>query len=160
MNQDWTTDEVEAIVSGFLTTRHSLQTATGIMGELTLLPLRSNDVFRFASGRELVVKRKSWWRGWHELWENGGISGSARPRGFFRRETIIQFGGEEFTLKPAGFWNRNWCLADSAGTMLLEIRPRDMFCRGAWLTILGTVDAALLVFAYYLVYTRWNNEPA
>ncbi len=44
--------------------------------------------------------------------------------------------------------------------MLLEIRPRGIFRRGALLTILGTVDAALLVFTYYLVYTRWREDAA
>ena len=92
--ESWTTDEIEAVVSGFFTTRHSLQTATGIMGELTLLPLRSNDVFRFASGRELMLKRKSWWQSWYELEENGIVSGSTRSHRFFQRETVIQFGGK------------------------------------------------------------------
>ncbi len=157
----WTTDEIETVVSGLFTTRHSLQTATGIMGELTLLPLRWNDVFRFVDGRKLVVKRTNWWRGWHELWENEVVLGSARPRGMLRREIIIQFGGEGFVLKPAGFWSRRWYLTDGAGTPLLEIRPRrGIFRRGALLTILGTVDAALLVLTYYLVFTRWRQESA
>jgi len=158
--ESWTTDEIEAVVSGFFTTRHSLQTATGIMGELTLLPLRSNDVFRFASGRELMLKRKSWWQSWYELEENGIVSGSTHSHRFFQRETVIQFGGKEFVLKPAKFWTRYCCLINDTGTPLLEIRPQGIFRRGAWLTILGPVDAALLVFTYYLVRIRWSEQTA
>lgn len=160
MEQEWIADEIEVEVSGFFTTCHRLQTAVGVMGELTLSALRSNGVFRFVDGRELTMKRTSWWRAWHELSEDGVVSGSTRPRGFFRREIVVQFGDREFALKPGGFWTRSWHLIDDAGTALLEIRPQGIFRRGALLTILDAVDVALLVFSYYLVYVRWREERA
>ncbi len=160
MEQEWVTDEIEAVVSGFFSTHHCLQTAAGIMGELSLSPTRTNGVFRFADGRELVMKRPSWWKRQYELWENGVLSGSSHPRSLFRREIVVQFGGKEFALRPAGFWTRRWHLIDDAGRALLEIRPRGVFRRGAFLTILDAVDVALLIFGYYLVYARWREEAA
>ncbi len=63
-------------------------------------------------------------------------------------------------MEPAGFWSRGWHLIDEAGTTLLEIQPRGIFRRGAYLTIIGPVDADLLVFAYYLVNVRWQEQAA
>ena len=41
---------------------------------------------------------------------------------------------------------------------LLEIRPRGVFRRGASLAAMVPVDVGLLVFAYYLVHTRWRED--
>jgi hypothetical protein len=44
--------------------------------------------------------------------------------------------------------------------ILLEVQPRGIFRRGAYLTILGPVEADLLAFVYYLVNVRWQEQTA
>jgi len=156
----WATDEIEVDVSGFFTTHHYLQTATKILGELTLPAFHSGGVFRAADGRELVVERTSWWRGWHQLREDGVVLGTARPRGFWQHTMCVGFRGLVYELEPTSFWSRGWRLVDGAGTMLLEIQPRGIFRRGAYMAIQCPVDADLLVFAYYLVNVRWQEQAA
>ena len=158
--EEWRTDEIEVDVSGLFTTRHSLQTTTGDLGELTLPAFSASGVFRAADGRELVVARTSWWRGWHELRESGVVLGTARPQGFWRRTMSVGFQGAMYELALAGFWSRAWHLVDEAGMVLLEIRPRGVFRRGAYLTIMGPVHADLLLFTYYLVNVRWQEQSA
>jgi hypothetical protein len=98
------------------------------------------------------------WRGGHELREGETLLGTAHPRGFFHTGMFVQFGGQEYVLRPASFWALTWCLTDRAGTRLLEIRPRGGLRRGAWLAVVNAVDPDLLVFAYYLVHTRWQRD--
>jgi hypothetical protein len=156
----WAADEIEATVSGLFTTRHRLRAATGSLGEFTLPALRSDGIFRTREGRELEVRRTSWWRGEYELREGEAVLGTARARGAFRREIVVEFDGREYTLRAAGFWARRWQLLDEGGTCVLEIEPQGVFRRGAYLTIHGPVNADLLVFAYYLVHMRWQEQSA
>ena len=158
--EEWTADEVEVVVSGFFTTHHYFQTATGDLGELMLSTFSKGGVFRAADGRELMVQRTHWWRGWHELREGGVVMGTARPRGFWQQRMSVGFRGLAYELEPTGFWSRGWRLMDEAGMTLLEIQPRGIFRRGAYLTVLGPVHADLLVFAYYLVNARWQEQAA
>jgi hypothetical protein len=161
MNQEsWVADEIEITASGFFTTHHVLQTAAGIWGELTLPAFSRDGVFRFGDGRELVVARTSWWRGWHELRENGIVLGTACPQGFWRRTMEVGFRGVMYELVPASFWARSWLLLDETGTTLIEVQPRGAFRRGAYLTIVESVSVDLLVFAYYLVNVRWQEQAA
>ena len=145
--------------SGISTTHHRLQTAAGTLGEFTFPALRTSGIFRAADGRELTVRCTNWWRGRHELRAGEIVLGTARPvlgtarlRSAFRREIVIQFGGWEYALKPIGSKTRHWHLTDETGATLLEIRPRGVFRRGAYLTIQHSMDADLLIFAYYLVH--------
>jgi hypothetical protein len=156
----WPTGEVEVVVSGAFTTHHHLGTETGTLGELTLPAFCTGGVFRAAGGRALTVHRTSWWRGWHELREGETVLGTARPRGFWRRRMAVQFGGRGYVLQPAGFWTRSYHLVDAVERTLLEIRPRGVFRRGAYLAAMVPVDVGLLVFAYYLVHTRWQEDAA
>ena len=156
----WTAGELEVDVLGFFTTHHRIQTETGVLGECTFPAFSKGGIFRSADGRELVMGRTSWWRGWHELRENGIVVGTARPRGFWRRAMNVGFRGRVYGLEPAGFWSRGWYLTDEAGTILLEIRSRGFFRRGAYLTIRGQVHTDLLIFAYYLVNARWQEQSA
>ena len=158
--EEWTADEVEVVVSGFFTTHHYFQTATGDLGELMLAAFSKGGVFRSADGRELVVERTSWWRGWHELREDGIVLGTARPQSFWRLTMSVGFRGAMYELAPASFWSQGWCLVDGDGTALLEIRPRGVFRRGAYLTIMEPLNVDLLAFAYYLVNTRWQEHSA
>lgn len=161
MNQEsWVADEIEVTVSGFFTTHHVLQTSAGNLGKLTLPALSKSGVFRFAGGRELVVARTSWWRGWHELRENGIVLGTACPQGFWRRTMEIGFRGAMYELVPASFWARRWLLLDETGATLIEVQPRGAFRRGAYLTIVEPVSIDLFVFAYYLVNARWQEQSA
>jgi hypothetical protein len=148
----WETDKIEVVVSGISTTHHRLQTAAGALGEFTFPALRTSGIFRAADGRELAVRRTNWWRGRHELREGEIVLGTARLRSAFRREIVIRFGGWEYALKPSGLQTRHWHLTDETGATLLEIRPRGVFRRGAYLTIQHSMDADLLIFAYYLVH--------
>ena len=120
----WTTGEIEVHVSGFFTTHHYMQTAAMVLGEFTLPAFSTSGVFHFADERKLVVERTSWWRGWHELREDGVVLGTAYPRGFWRRTMSVGFRGLVYGLAPASFWSRGWHLVDGAGTALLEVQPR------------------------------------
>jgi hypothetical protein len=156
----WPTDEIEVSVSGAFTTHHRVHMATGALGEFTFPTFRTSGVFRATDGRELTVRRTSLWRGQRELREGDAVLCRAWPRGFFGREIVVQFKGQEYALRPAGFWTRSWRLTDGVYRALLEIRPRGVFRRGAYLTVMVLVDADLLVFAYYLVHMRWQEEAA
>ena len=151
-------DQAEVTVSGFFTTHHFVQTATDILGELTLSALRMGGVFHAANGRELVVQRTNWWRGWHEMREGGIVLGTAHPQSFWRRTMGVGFRGAMYELRPADFWSRGWYLFDEMGATAVEIRPRGVFRRGAYLTVLEPVNVDLLIFVYYLVNVRWQEQ--
>jgi hypothetical protein len=154
-------DQVEVVVSGLFKTHHYLQTTTATLGELTLPAFSTDGVFRADDdGRTLVVSRTSWWKGWHELRENGIVVGQARSQGFWRRTMSVGFRGAMYELVPAGVWSRGWYLVDDAETILLEIQPRGVFSRGAYLTAMVTMDVDLLLFVYYLVNVRWQEQAA
>jgi hypothetical protein len=153
-------DAAEVIVSGFFTTHHCVQTATEILGELTLPAFSKQGAFYAADGRELVVQRTNWWRGWHEMREGGIVVGTARAESFWRRTTGIGFRGAMYELQPADFWSRGWRLLDETGATVVEIRPRGVFRRGAYLTVMKPVTVDLLVFSYYLVNVRWQEQTA
>jgi hypothetical protein len=156
----WLADEIEITVSGFFTTHHSMQSQAGSLGTLTLSAFASGGVFRALDGRELEVRRTNWWRGEHELRENGITVGMARLRGFWRRTTSVGFRGAAYELEPTNVWSRGWRLTDAAGMAVLEIQPLGVFRRGARLTVLGPVHVDLLLFAYYLVNVRWQEQSA
>jgi hypothetical protein len=156
----WATDRIQVDVSGFFTTHHRFQAGAGELGVLTLPASRREGVLRFADGRKLTVARVKWWRREHELREGGMTLAHAQPGGFFRREIIVQFGGWEYVLEPLGFFKRGWRLVDQSGMTLLEVHPQGFFKRGAFLEILDEIDIDLLVFGYYLVYVRWQEETA
>lgn len=184
-HETWLADQVDVSVSGVFTTHHVLRAPAGILGELTLPAVRMRGIFRGADGRELVIERTRWWRGTYELREEGTVLGTARPRGFFRREFILvlgdeltgseslgneplgdeplgdeSLGNEPYTLRAAGFWGRIWHLIDRAGETVVEVRPRGPFRRGATLRIFKPVDVGLLAFAYRLVRARWQEQTA
>ncbi len=155
-----TTDQVQVTVSGFFTTHHFLETVMEELGELTLPASGKRGVFRSDDGSEFTVERTSWWRGWHELRENEIVLGTARPQSFWRRTLDVGYRGATYELISAGFWSRGWLLVDKVGTVLLDIQPRGVFRRGAYITILEPVNVDLLVFAYYLVNARWQEHAA
>jgi hypothetical protein len=96
----------------------------------------------------------------HELVDGGIVRGRADRPGLFRRDIMIQFDGQEYSLEPEGSLSRGWFLFDAEGTRLLEIQPRGAFKQGAYLTITGAVDADLVAFVYYLVHMRQQEDAA
>jgi hypothetical protein len=156
----WAMDEAEVIVSGFFTTHHYVQTVTETLGELTLPAFSKQGVFYAAGGRELLVQRTNWWRGWHEMREGGVVLGTAHSQGFWRRTTDIGFRGATYELRPADFWSRRWRLHDETDATMMEIRPQGAFRRGAYLTVMKPVNVDLLIFTYYLVNVRWQEQSA
>jgi hypothetical protein len=153
-------DRIQVDVSGIFTTHHRFLTGAGELGEFTITTLSKKDVFRATGGDELWAVRTSWWRGEYELRRGGAALALAQTRGFFRSEIALQFGARRYTLERLGFFNRGWRLVDEGRMALLEVYPQGVFKRGAFLEILGEIDAALLVFSYYLVYVRWQEETA
>ena len=156
----WTGGEIEVDVFGFFATHHHMQMMKGTLGEFTFPAFGTSGVFRFDSGRELVVGRTSWWRGWHELRGNGIVLGTARPRGFWWHTLDVGFRGQMYELAPASFWSRGWHLVDGTGVILVEVWPRGFFRRGAQLVVKRAVHTDLLVFTYYLVNARWQEQAA
>lgn len=160
VDQEWVADQIEVVVSGFLTTRHDMGTPAGPLGELTLPAFRMGGLFRGADGGEIEVRQPSWWKSEHELRQGEALLAVAWPRGFFQQQIEVRFGDQVYMLDRASFWNRSWRLVDAQGRALLEIEPRGIFRRGAYLKVLGEVELPLLVFAYYLIHKRWETEAA
>jgi hypothetical protein len=156
----WAGDGVEVTVSGFFTTHHLVQTPTGILGEFTLSAFSTGGVFTTADGRELEMRKTNWWRGWHEMREDGVVVGTAHSQGFWQRTMSIGFRGATYELVPAGCWSRGWCLLDGTEATVIEVYPRGAFQRGAYLTVVEPVHVDLLAFAYYLVNVRWQDQSA
>jgi hypothetical protein len=157
---EWVTDEIEVTVSGFWNTQHSLQAGPDLIGELTLPGFRRKGLLRLSDGRELTVEHTSFWKGTHEMREGGVLLGTARTRGVFKRQVDVGFGERQYVLQPGSVWKRNWLLVDLEGTVLLEMRPRGAFRRGAFVAVLAEVGIDLLAFAYYLVHKSWEAESA
>jgi hypothetical protein len=158
--QMWTAGVIEVDIWGFFTTHHRMLTETEVLGELTLSAFSSGGVFQAADGRELVVEKTSWWRGWHELRENGVVVGSARPLGFWERTMSVGFRGKMYELVPAGFWSSSWNLLDESGAVVVKVRRWGFFRQKVGLTIQGPVHSDLLVFVYYLANVRWQEQAA
>ncbi len=159
-DQMWTGDEIEVEMWGCFTTHHRLSTETHVLGELILPVFSSGGVFAAADSRELVVEKTSWWRGWHELRENGIVVGSARPLGFWGQRMSVGFRGLMYELAPVGFWSDGWDLLDGSGEVVLEIRRWGFFRRKVSLTIHRSVHFDLLIFVYYLANARWQEQTA
>ncbi|MGD2148327.1 MAG: hypothetical protein PVH41_16665 [Anaerolineae bacterium] len=161
MSQEtWLADLVEVTVSGFFTTHHVMQTAAGILAEMTMTGLGKKAVVRTVEGRELVIQRTNWWRGVYELRKDDLAVGEARPLGILRRNNAIRFGGHDFRLRAGDFWSRSWTLADDGDQTLVKICPRGAFRRGAILRILRPVDADLLALTYHQANVRWREQTA
>jgi hypothetical protein len=156
----WVSGELEVEMWGCFTTHHHMRAGTRFLGELVLPALGKAGKFRFYDGRELVVEKASWWRGWHELQENGIVIGSARPLGFWGQRMSVGFRGKMYELESAGFWSDSWQLIDESDTVVMEVRRRGFFRRKVRLAAHEAVSPDLLVFVYYLVNVRWQEQSA
>jgi hypothetical protein len=156
----WRLEEIEIAVSGFFTTHHHFQAQSGNLGTCTFPAFSQYAIHRPFDGRELTMKKAHWLGSAHELVEGGIVRGRADRPGLFRRDIVIQFDGQGFSLEPEGFLKRGWFLFDAEGHQLLELQPRGAFKQGAWLSISGAVDADLVAFVYYLVHMRQQEDAA
>jgi len=158
--QIWTVDEIEVDVSGHFTTHHYLRTRSGDLGEITFAAFAQEAVYRAADGRELRMQNTHWLGGRYELVDGGVVRGTAAQPGFFRQDLAIQLDGQQYSLEPEGCLRQGWHLVDVERNRLLEIQPQGMFKQGAYLTITGSVDADLAIFAYYLYQIRQQEMAA
>ena len=145
---------------GWFTTHHQVSLRESILGELILPALGRGGVFCYADGRELEMEKTSWWKGWHELRENGIVVGSARPLGFWGQRISVGYRGRMYELATAGFWGDRWHLVDESGTVLVEIWRRGFFRQKVAMTVHLEVQPDLLVFVYYLAHARWQEQAA
>jgi hypothetical protein len=152
--------EVEVDAWGLFTTHHQMNLREGLLGELTLPALSNGGVFQYADGREIEMEKTSWWRGWHELRENGIVVGSARPLGFWGQRISIGYRGRMYELVAAGFWGDRWHLMDESGTVFVEIWRQGLFRQKVAMMAHLEVQSDLLVFAYYLTHARWQEQSA
>jgi hypothetical protein len=153
-------NQIEVDVRGVFTTHHQFGTEEGTLGELTLPAFGQQGVFGSADGRELVIRKAGILSNSYELLEGNQVRGTAHPRALFSRGITIQLDALDYILQPEGVFSRGWYLVDADGTTLLEIRPRGVLRQGAYLTSRDRINVDLLVFAYYLVYTRQQEEAA
>ncbi len=153
-------DKIEVRISGFFTTHHFFETESEILGELVFPAFKYRTWFRAADGRKLLIKKPGWLKSRHELIEGDMVRGTANQRGLLSSDMVIQFDGQEYTLKQEGLLKQGWFLVDADGNRLVEIRPRGLLKQGAYLSLTGSVDADLVVFVYYLVYTYQQGAAA
>ena len=156
----WILDEIEVDVSGFFTTHHCLQSRSGTLGEFTFPAFSQHATYHTFDGRELLMQKTHWLGSAHELVEGEIVRGRADRPGLFRRDMTVWFEGQEYSLEPGRLLSRDWYLVDAGGIRLVQIQPRGVLKQGAYVTITATIDADLVAFAYYLVYTRWQEEAA
>jgi hypothetical protein len=156
----WMLGEIEVEVTGLFTTHHHFQTEAGTVAEFTFPAFAQDAVYRTAEGRELVMRKPRLLGTMHELLDGKVVRGTADRAGFFRRDLIIEFNGEEYWLEPEGAFKWGWFLVDASGRRLIEFQPRGVFKQGAHITITSVVYADLVAFAYYLVHVRKQEEAA
>lgn len=156
----WALGEIEIAVSGFFTTHHHFQTQSGSLGTCTFPAFSQYAIHRPSDGRELTMKKTHWLGSAHELVDGGIVRGRADRPGLFRRDIVVQYDGQEYSLEPEGFLSWGWFLFDADRNRLLELRPRGAFKQGARMSITGAVDADLVAFVYYLVHMRQQEDAA
>jgi hypothetical protein len=159
-NPTWRSNQIEVEVSGFFTTHHTFETAAGLLGELTMPAFGQQGTFRFSDGRELYVRKTSWLGNSHQLLDGESVRGTADQAGLFRRDILVHLNGQDYVLEPAGIFSRGWFLLDAAETTLVEIEPRGILRQGLFLTLHAEIAPELVVFVYYLVFTRQQEEAA
>jgi hypothetical protein len=155
-----TVGEIEVTVRGFFTTHHTFETEAGILGEFTFPAFSQYAKYQARSGHELLMQKTHWLGTAHQLVEGDVVRGTADGVGLLRQDLAIQFEGRAYSLQPKGLFNQAWVLLDEQGSSLVEVQPRGAFKQGAFVTILGAVDADLVAFTYYLVNTRWQEAAA
>lgn len=153
-------DEIEVEVTGFFTTHHLFRTAAGSLAEVVFPAFSQYATCRTAGGRELLMQKTHWLGSSHELVDGEVVRGRGERPGLLRRDIVLEFDGQKYSLEPEGLFSQGWRLLDAGGQQLLELQPRGIFRQGAYLTATGAIDADLVVFAYYLVHMRQQEDAA
>lgn len=153
-------DQIEVQMSGLFTTHHYFQAEGEMLGELTCPAFGQQAIFQAGDGRTLGVRKTSLLGSSYELVEANSARGTAGPRKVFSREISVHYEGTAYLLRPEGVFSRDWFLVDAQGSTLLEIQPRGVFKQGAFLYPRQVLDFDLVVFAYYLVHVRQQEEAA
>ena len=156
----WMFGQIEVEHSGFFTTHHAFRAPSGTVGELTLPAFSDHGTYRTPDGEELRLGKTHWLGGAYELVHGEQVRGRAERQGFFSRDLDVWFDGQALTLERRGWFNTDWYLVDAEGTTLLEVSPRGFFRQGAYISLAGPVEAALVAFAYYLAYVLHQEEAA
>jgi hypothetical protein len=153
-------DQIEVHSTGLFTTHHSFEAGEEKLGELVCPAFGQQATFQASDGRTLSIRKTSWLGSSHELVQSSSVRGTAHPRKAFSRDLLVQYEGTEYLLRPEGILSRGWFLLDAGGTTLLEIQPRGVLRQGAFLYPRLVMDFDLVVFVYYLVFTRQQEEAA
>lgn len=153
-------EEIVVSVSGFLTTHHSFDTATGHWGKLGFPAFSDQGTFYREDGRDLVMRKVHWLGSAREMLVGDSVYSTADRTGLLSQDLKIDFDRNLYRLLPEGILKDGWYLTDAAGMALLEIRQRGILREGAYLTINGPLNRDLVAFAYYLVHTRRQEEAA
>ncbi|RLD04162.1 MAG: hypothetical protein DRI65_11255 [Chloroflexota bacterium] len=153
-------DVIEVTVSGIFKTEHVFNTPDGVLGTLTIKGSKGEGSFTGAGNLLLDFKKPSVWKSQYEFREGNAALGKAQPPKKLSRAFNIGFDGESYQLKPGGSKLRSWTLKNSQGQGICEILPRGGLKRGAFIRIGAEIPLKLLVFTYYLVVKRWQEESA
>ena len=156
----WRLGAIEVGVRGFFKTHHRFATDTEELGEMTFPAFSQDGVYHGAQGQILVLRKTHWLGNAYELLEGDTVRGTAEQPRLLSRDIAIWFDGREYTLQPAGVLNQGWYLVDAGGMTLLEVQPRGVLKQGAYVMPKAGLNADLVVFAYYLVYRRWQDDAA
>lgn len=146
---------VTAETSGFFTRHHRLLADGQHVGELVVHWLAARALFTDAEGRQLTMRRTSWWRREHELRDGNRLLATAVTRAL-RRNIEIMFDGEGFELRATNFWGSSWQLLDATGEPVLTLKRQQLGLR-AQIAVQAPAHSDLLAFAYYLLVTRWRD---
>lgn len=153
-------DVIEVTVSGTFKTEHVFNSSAGVLGKLLIKGNKGEGSFQGADDSWLEYKKPSIWKNQYELHEGNLITGKAHPPKKLKRAFEIDLDGELFSLSPGGSKLRSWMIRNDQGESICEVLPRGGLKRGAILRIGAEIPLKLLVFGYYLVFKRWQEESA
>ena len=153
-------DLLEITVSGTFKTVHVFNSPAGLLGDLTIKGSKGEGRFVGADQVVLDFKKPSFWKNHYEIQQGITVVGKAHPPKKLRRAFEINLEGGIFNLAPGGTKRRSWTLLDAQGQGICEILPRGGLKRGAFIKIKAGTSLKLLVFSYFLVEKRWQEERA
>jgi hypothetical protein len=156
----WGLSEIEVNVRGFFKTTHRFISSSGDLGEIVCPAFGQEGDFHGDRGKILSLRKKHWLGNAFELLEGDKVRGAAEQRRMLARDINVWFDGREYTLQPAGLLNQGWYLIDHQGLTLLEVQPQGLLKQGAYIVPSAALDADLVVFVYFLIYRRWQDDAA
>jgi hypothetical protein len=142
-------------VSGFMSTRHEIQSDTGPLGVLTI---RRNGKGLIVAGRyepvkgEVLALRRDpgLLRSQFSLWTEGREwLGSSLRWSFVGREIALSTGTKPYRLVPLPGFRTGWRMVAPKTGDMARIRT-SIFRRGSRIEVYRRVDFELVLFAYFL----------